>query len=84
MRVLREELRASQERYQANLAEAELRYQERVKAMEEQLQRNREAELAVEEEKPEGTYTLADELLRDLRRRNPEWEMRRQNMLRVS
>lgn len=84
MRVLREEIHASRQRYQETLAQAELQYQEKVKAMEEQLRLSREAERAVEEEKPEGTYTLVDEMLSDLRRRCPEWELRRQTVLRVS
>lgn len=84
MRILREEIRASQSRYMETLAQAELRYQEKMKVMEEELQLNREAERAVEEVKPEGTYTLVDEMLSDLRRRNPEWEIRRQKVLRVS
>ncbi|KAI0793933.1 DnaJ-domain-containing protein [Fomes fomentarius] len=82
MRILREEIRASQSRYMETLAQAELRYQEKMKVMEEELQLNREAERAVEEVKPEGTYTLVDEMLSDLRRRNPEWEIRRQKVLR--
>ncbi|RDX54282.1 DnaJ-domain-containing protein [Lentinus brumalis] len=82
MRVLREEIHASRQRYQETLAQAELQYQEKVKAMEEQLRLSREAERAVEEEKPEGTYTLVDEMLSDLRRRCPEWELRRQTVLR--
>ncbi|KAI0629257.1 DnaJ-domain-containing protein [Trametes polyzona] len=80
MRVLHEEILASQKRYQDTLAQAELRYQERMKAMEEQLRLAREAERAVEV-KSEGTWTLADELLSDLRRRCPEWEIRRQRVL---
>lgn len=84
MRVLHEEILASRKRYQETLAQAELQYQEKIKAMEEQLRLNREAERAVEEEKPEGTYTLVDEVLSDLRRRHPEWELRRQTVLRVS
>ena len=84
MRVLREEILASQKRYQDTKAQAELRYQEKMKAMEEQLQITRQAEVAAVEEKPEGAYTLVDELLSDLRRRSPEWELRRQKVLRVS
>lgn len=84
MRVLREEILASQKRYQDTKAQAELRYQEKMKAMEEQLQVNHKAEVAAAVEKPEGTYTLADEMLSDLRRRAPEWEMRKQKVLRVS
>ncbi|TBU30678.1 DnaJ-domain-containing protein [Dichomitus squalens] len=86
MRVLREEILASQKRYQDTKAQAELRYQEKMKAMEEQLQINREAEVAAVEvkDKPEGSYTLVDELLSDLRRRSPEWELRRQKVLRVN
>ncbi|KAI0741422.1 DnaJ-domain-containing protein [Daedaleopsis nitida] len=84
MRVLREEIRASQERYQDSLAQSELRYQEKMQAIEEQLRLHREAERAVEGEKPEETYTLVDEMLSDLRRRHPEWEVRRQQLLRVS
>ena len=84
MRVLREEILASQKRYQETKAQAELRYQEKMKAMEEQLQITRQAEVAAVEEKPDGAYTLVDELLSDLRRRSPEWELRRQKVLRVS
>ena len=84
MRVLREEILASQKRYQDTKAQAELRYQEKMKAMEEQLQITRQAEVAAVEEKPDGAYTLVDELLSDLRRRSPEWELRRQKVLRVS
>ena len=84
MRILREEILASQKRYQDSLAQTELRYQEKMKAIEEELRLNREAERAVEEQKPEGTYTLVDEMLSDLRRRHPEWEVRRQTVQRVS
>ncbi|CDO73265.1 hypothetical protein BN946_scf185008.g27 [Trametes cinnabarina] len=80
MRVLREEMLASQKRYQDTLAQAELRYQERMKALEEQLRLNREAERATDV-KPGEAYTLADELLSELRRRCPEWEVRRQKVL---
>ncbi|KAI0731206.1 DnaJ-domain-containing protein [Earliella scabrosa] len=82
MRILREEILASQKRYQDSLAQTELRYQEKMKAIEEELRLNREAERAVEEQKPEGTYTLVDEMLSDLRRRHPEWEVRRQTVQR--
>ena len=84
MRVLREEILASQKRYQDTKAQAELRYQEKMKSMEEQLQVNHKAEVAAAVEKPEGAYTLADEMLSDLRRRAPEWEIRKQKVLRVS
>lgn len=84
MRVLHQEILASQKRYQDTKAQAELRYQEKMKAMEEQLQVNHKAEVAAAEEKPEGAYTLADEMLSDLRRRAPEWEIRKQKVLRVS
>ena len=84
MRVLQEEIRASQRRYRENCTQAELRYQDRMKAVAEQLRMTREAERATEVEKPEGAYTLADEMLSDLRRRCPEWEIRRQKVLRVS
>ncbi|KAI0820833.1 DnaJ-domain-containing protein [Trametes gibbosa] len=80
MRVLHEEILASQKRYQDTLAQAELRYQDRMKVLEEQLRFTREAERATDA-KSEGTYTLADELLSDLRRRCPEWEVRRQKVL---
>lgn len=82
MRVLREEILASQKRYQDTKAQAELRYQEKMKSMEEQLQANHKAEVAAAVEKPEGAYTLADEMLSDLRRRAPEWEIRKQKVLR--
>ncbi|KAH9888848.1 DnaJ-domain-containing protein [Cubamyces lactineus] len=83
MRVLREEILASQKRYQDTLAQAELRYQERMKALEEQLRLTREAERATDV-KTGGTYTLVEELLSDLRRRCPEWEVRKQKVLMVS
>ncbi|PIL24998.1 transporter [Ganoderma sinense ZZ0214-1] len=82
MRVLHQEILASQKRYQDTKAQAELRYQEKMKAMEEQLQVNHKAEVAAAEEKPEEAYTLADEMLSDLRRRAPEWEIRKQKVLR--
>ncbi len=84
MRVLHQEILASQKRYQDTKAQAELRYQEKMKAMEEQLQVNHKAEVAAVEEKPEEAYSLADEMLSDLRRRAPEWEVRKQKVLRVS
>ncbi len=83
MRVLREEILASKTRYQDTLAQAELRYQEKMKVLEEQLRLTREAERAADV-KSGGTYTLADELLSDLRRRCPEWEVRRQKVQMVS
>ena len=84
LRALQEEILASQKRYRENCAQAELRYQEKMKVVAEQLRMTREAELAVEVEKPDGQYTLADEMLSDLRRRCPEWELRRQKVMRVS
>ncbi|CCL99667.1 uncharacterized protein FIBRA_01688 [Fibroporia radiculosa] len=81
MRVLREEMRASQRRYQDTMAKAELRYQERMRSMEEELRQKREAERQAEGNIGE-TYDLGDEMLRELRRMNPEWEMRRQEVLR--
>ena len=85
MRALQEEILASQKRYRENCAQAELRYQEKMKAVAEQLRMTREAErCAAEVDKPEGSYTLADEMLSDLRRRCPDWEVRRQKVMRVS
>jgi len=81
MRVLREEMRASQKRYQETMAKAELRYQERMQTVEEELRSKREVERQAEGSMSE-TYTLADEILSELRRLSPEWEMRRQEVLR--
>ncbi|KAL6306270.1 DnaJ-domain-containing protein [Sparassis latifolia] len=83
MRVLREEIHASQKRYKDNLAKVELRYQERIRAMEEQLRLNREAERLAEQDFSKS-MTFEDEVLNELRRMNPEWEVRRQEVLRVS
>lgn len=83
MKVLREEMLASQRRYQETMAKAELRYQERMQAMEDELRRKREAERQAEGNISE-TYDLAGEMLHELRRLNPEWEIRRQEVLRVS
>lgn len=81
MKVLREEMLASQRRYQETMAKAELRYQERMQAMEDELRRKREAERQAEGNISE-TYDLAGEMLHELRRLNPEWEIRRQEVLR--
>lgn len=83
MRVLREEIRASQKRYQEHMTQAELRYQERIRGMEEELRMKREAERQAEGNMTE-TYTLADEMLSELRRQHPEWEIRKQQVLQVS
>ncbi|KAI0923847.1 hypothetical protein AcW1_006692 [Taiwanofungus camphoratus] len=80
MRVLREEIRASQKRYQEHMTQAELRYQERIRGMEEELRMKREAERQAEGNMTE-TYTLADEMLSELRRQHPEWEIRKQQVL---
>ncbi|KAI0763818.1 DnaJ-domain-containing protein [Trametes elegans] len=80
MRVLHEQILASQKRYQDTLAQAELRYQEKMKALEEQLRLTREAERAADGTGG-ATYSLTDELLSDLRRRCPEWEVRRQKVM---
>ncbi|KAF9820624.1 hypothetical protein IEO21_01327 [Rhodonia placenta] len=58
MKVLREEMLASQRRYQETMAKAELRYQERMQAMEDELRRKREAERQAEGNISE-TYDLA-------------------------
>ncbi|KAH9935905.1 DnaJ-domain-containing protein [Epithele typhae] len=84
MKVLHEEIGASQKRYQESLAQTELRYQEKMRTIEEQLTLHREVARAVAAGEPEGTYTLVDEMLSDLRRRCPEWEIRRQKVLKVS
>ncbi|OBZ74252.1 DnaJ subfamily B member 2 [Grifola frondosa] len=42
LRVLREEIRSSQNRYKANMEQAELKYQEKMRALEERLKSERE------------------------------------------
>ena len=83
MRVLREEVLASRRRYQETLAKAELRYQERVRALEEELTARREAERREEASIRGAAYDMAEEMLQELRDLNPEWELRRQEALRV-
>ncbi|KAH9839882.1 DnaJ-domain-containing protein [Rhodofomes roseus] len=83
MRALREEVLASQRRYQETMAKAELRYQERVRALEEELTAKREAERREEASMRTESYDMAEEMLRDLRKLNPEWEIRRKEVLRV-
>ena len=83
MRVLREEVLASRRRYQETLAKAELRYQERVRALEEELTARREAERREEASMRGETYDMAEEMLQELRNLNPEWELRRKEVLRV-
>ncbi|KZT65614.1 DnaJ-domain-containing protein [Daedalea quercina L-15889] len=82
MRVLREEVLASQRRYQETMAKAELRYQERVRAMEEELTANREAERREEASMRNESYDMAEDMLQELRKLNPEWEVRRKEVLR--
>lgn len=83
MRVLREEVLASRKRYQETLAKAELRYQERVRALEEELTTRREAERREEASMRGATYDMAEEMLQELRKLTPEWEIRRKEVLRV-
>lgn len=83
MRVLREEVLASRRRYQETLAKAELRYQERVRALEEELTARREAERREEASMRGETYDMAEEMLQQLRNLNPEWELRKKEVLRV-
>lgn len=83
MRVLREEVLASRKRYQETLAKAELRYQERVRVLEEELTARREAERREEASMRGETYDMSEEMLQELRNLNPEWELRRKEVLRV-
>ncbi|KAH9924739.1 uncharacterized protein B0H18DRAFT_877657 [Fomitopsis serialis] len=84
MRVLREEVLASQKRYQETMAKAELRYQERVCALEEELTAKREAERREEASMRGESVDMAEDMLQELRNLNPEWEARRKEVLRVS
>ncbi|KAI0343193.1 DnaJ-domain-containing protein [Trametopsis cervina] len=93
-RALEEEIRASRERYQENILKAEMKYRERIKQLEEDLN-SRKQQLRLAEPLPRipnksahGAFALAtdllqaDALLQELRKANPEWEVRRQAALR--
>ncbi|KAH9935054.1 DnaJ-domain-containing protein [Amylocystis lapponica] len=82
MRVLREEIRASQKRYRETMAKVELRYQERMHAMEEQLKQDRETERRAETAPIPAALDLADDMLAEMRKMTPEWEVRKQEALR--
>ncbi|KAK7686426.1 hypothetical protein QCA50_010650 [Cerrena zonata] len=73
----------SQQRYQERMKQAEERYREEVRILEEQIHVSREqmrqSREAMREVPPvtTQTYVEADEMLRELRKLNPEWEARR-------
>lgn len=96
-KALEEEIRATQERYQENILQAEMKYRERMKMLEEELRARKEQLTQSAESVPRlppkvaaGAFAMASELLKadallgELRKMNPEWEVRRQAALRVS
>ncbi|CAL1714761.1 unnamed protein product [Somion occarium] len=78
----------SQQRYQERMKQAEEKYRQEVRILEEQLRASREemrqSRQAMQQVPPSTTQTFveADEMLRELRVLNPEWEARRQAALR--
>ncbi|PCH44198.1 DnaJ-domain-containing protein [Wolfiporia cocos MD-104 SS10] len=95
MRALRAEMCASQQRYRETMAKTELEYQAKVQAVDEEFRRIQQRLCGAPDEltsrgeadpQPEGSAgafdSLSDEVLKELRRLNPEWETRRQAALR--
>lgn len=80
-----EHARASQQKYEDHVMRAESKYREKVRSLEEQLRLSREAmrqqklvgRMQVDPDAAE-MYVLADEMLKDMRKNNPQWEARRQ------
>ena len=95
-RIIEEEVRAAQQRYQETFMQAEIKYRERIKKLEEELNERKEhlRQAAPVPRMPtkatQGAFAAAsqilqtDVLLQQLRAANPEWEMRRQAALKVS
>lgn len=81
-----ESARASQRKREDNLMKAEeMNYREKIWSLEEQMRLSKEA---MRQQKRGGRmqadtgaaemYVLADDMLRDMRKNNPQWEVRRQ------
>ncbi|KAJ3477222.1 hypothetical protein NLI96_g10618 [Meripilus lineatus] len=84
----REELEASRMRFEETRKKAELRYKERVRDLEEQVKVSREKMQRGQEAMRQAntmaadSYALTEEILAEIRKKNPEWETRRQEALR--
>lgn len=83
-------MEASRKRFEESRKKAELQHRARVRVLEEQvkvskekMQKNQEA-MQQANTMAADSYALADEILKEMRRRNPEWEARKQEALRVS
>ncbi len=90
MRALEEELQINYEKNQEMILRSEMKYLERMKALEEELRMNRKMVLEsrrtilqLPENKENADDAKAEKLLDELRKMNPEWEIRRQAILRV-
>ncbi|KZT10091.1 DnaJ-domain-containing protein [Laetiporus sulphureus 93-53] len=82
---MREQIYASQKRYEESVEEAKRRYQEKVQAIEKEHCLDHGTEFQTESDLLEPSSPsdgLADEFLQDLRKMNPEWEMRRREAMR--
>ncbi|THH02707.1 hypothetical protein EW026_g190 [Hermanssonia centrifuga] len=89
MRALEEELQINYEKNQEMILRSEMKYLERMKALEEELRMNRKMVLEsrrtilqLPENKENADDAKAEKLLDELRKMNPEWEIRRQAILR--
>ena len=77
-------------RFEETRKKAESRYKERVRDLEEQVKVSREKMQRGQEAIRQAntmaadSYALAEEILAEIRKKNPEWETRRQEALRVS
>jgi len=76
--------RANQQKYEDNVRVAEMTYREKVWTLEEQMRLSRETMLQHKlegrlQDDPDAAeiYALADDMLRDMRKNNPHWEVRR-------
>ncbi|KAI0091724.1 hypothetical protein BDY19DRAFT_642386 [Irpex rosettiformis] len=93
-KIIEEEIRVAQDRYQETFMKAEMRYRERIKKLEEELNERKEHLRQagplprMPTKASHGTFAVASQmlqtnvLLEQLRTANPEWEARRQAALR--
>ncbi|KAH8093786.1 DnaJ-domain-containing protein [Cristinia sonorae] len=99
MKARTEEMRATAQKHQENLHQAELRYREKMRMLEQQLQQSKEkmqksgdairraspaVDVTVNSRLSDAdTYALAEDILKEMRKVNPEWETRRQAAMKV-
>ena len=99
MRARTEEMKATAQRHQETLHKAEMKYREKMQILEGQRRQSREnlrkSKEAMRQASPTAnvsvsptlseaeTFALADDILKEMRKVNPEWETRRQAAMQV-